>query len=143
VVARTDRRGFRTDLAIREHRLIADEPASVGGGDEGPTPYDYLVASLGACTSMTLRMYADRKGWPLEEVRVRLKHGKIHRKDDENCVEGKPDARLDRVRRDVELIGDLDATQRARLMEIADRCPVHRTLERGVIVETTEASPER
>ncbi len=133
VVARTGASGFRTDVAIRHHRLIADEPAAVGGGDEGPTPYDLLVAGLGACTSMTLRMYADRKEWPLEEVRVRLKHKKIHRQDCEDCEN---DPRLDQVHREIELVGDLDAEQRVRLMEIADRCPVHRTLEAGVRVET-------
>ena len=138
VVTRTGASGFRTDVVVRRHHLVADEPVSVGGGDEGPTPYDYLVAGLGACTSMTLRMYADRKEWPLDEVRVRLKHGKIHRSDEEDCVDGR-EARLDRIHREIELVGDLDDEQRARLMEIADRCPVHRTLERGVVVET-EAS---
>ncbi len=135
VVTRTGAAGFRTDVVVRRHRLVADEPASVGGDDEGPTPYDYVVAGLGACTSMTLRMYADRKEWPLEEVRVRLRHGKIHRADEEDCVDGR-EARLDRIHREIELVGDLDDEQRDRLMEIADRCPVHRTLERGIVVET-------
>jgi len=135
VVTRTGADGFRTDVIVGRHRLVADEPESVGGGDEGPTPYDYLVAGLGACTSMTLRMYAGRKGWPLEEVRVRLKHGRVHRQDDEACVEGRDGECMDRVHRVVELVGELDAEQRARLMEIADRCPVHRTLERGVVVD--------
>lgn len=138
VVTRTRLGSFRTDVRIRAHGLVADEPASVGGEDAGPTPYDLLVAGLGACTSMTLEMYAERKGWPLEEARVRLRHRKIHRRDEKECEEGR-DARLDVVDREVELIGPLDREQRTRLMEIADRCPVHRTLEAGVRVETREA----
>jgi putative redox protein len=138
VVTRTRLGSFRTDVRIRAHGLVADEPTSVGGEDAGPTPYDLLVAGLGACTSMTLEMYAERKGWPLEEARVRLRHRKIHRRDEEECEEGR-EARLDVVDREVELIGPLDREQRTRLMEIADRCPVHRTLEAGVRVETREA----
>lgn len=135
-VTRTLHGTFLTDIAIRHHTLIADEPESVGGHDLGPTPYDYLLAGLGSCTSMTLQMYAGRKEWPLEEVRVRLRHRRIHAGDCETCPED--DARLDVIDREVELIGPLDDGQRARLLEIADRCPVHRTLEAGVRVETLE-----
>ncbi len=135
VVTRTGSEGFRTDIRAGRHALVADEPTSVGGEDTGPTPYDLLLAGLGACTSMTLRMYADRKGWPLEEVRVRLKHTRVHNKDEDACAEG-GDARLDRVHRELELFGPLDDEQRARLAEIAERCPVHRTLEAGVHIET-------
>jgi len=138
VVTRTGQDGFATDIQVRRHSLVADEPESVGGEDSGPTPYDLLVAGLGACTSMTLQMYARRKGWPLEEARVRLKHRRIHRSDEE-VAEQSEDARLDAVDREVELVGELDEEQRARLMEIADRCPVHRTLEAGVRVDTREA----
>ncbi len=135
VVVRTGAEGFRTEVVARGHHLVADEPTSVGGTDQGPTPYDLLVAGLGACTSMTLRMYADRKGWALEDVTVRLKHRKIHQRDcEDDCADG--EERLDRVRRRIELAGDLDEEQRRRLLEIADRCPVHRTLDRGVEVET-------
>ncbi|NNF11604.1 MAG: alpha/beta fold hydrolase [Gemmatimonadetes bacterium] len=134
-VTRTGKGTFHTDIAIRRHVLVADEPASVGGADAGPTPYDYLIAGLGACTSMTLQMYAGRKEWPLEEARVSLKHRRIHAKDCENCEE---DPRLDVIDREIELVGPLDEEQRARLMEIADRCPVHRTLDAGVRVDTTE-----
>lgn len=137
VVTRTRTGSFRTDIRVRGHALVADEPESVGGGDEGPTPYDLLVAGLGACTSMTLHMYAERKGWPLEEARVRLRHRRVHREDEEECARGR-DGRLDVVDREVELVGALDQEQRERLMEIADRCPVHRTLEAGVEVRTTE-----
>ncbi len=118
--------GLAQEIVARRHRLRADEPEEFGGTDSGPTPYDLLVAALGACTSMTLRLYADRKGLPLEGVRVRLRHDKIHAVDCAKCEtkEGK----IDRIERDIEVLGPLDADQRQRLLEIADRCPVHRTL---------------
>jgi putative redox protein len=108
------------------HRLAADEPIEVGGTDTGPTPYDLLLAALGACTSMTLRIYANHKKLPLEGVRVRLRHGKIYAVDCANCEtkEGK----LDRIEREIEVLGELTEAQRLRMLEIADRCPVHRTL---------------
>lgn len=139
-VTRTEAGTFYTDIAIRHHSLVADEPKSVGGDDLGPTPYDYLLAGLGSCTSMTLQMYAGRKEWPLAEARVRLKHRRMHAKDCETCTDEDP--RLDIIDREVELIGPLDAEQRARLLEIADRCPVHRTLEAGIRIETSEVAEE-
>ena len=138
VVTRTREGSYYTEIRARRHSLVADEPESVGGGDAGPTPYDYLVAGLGACTSMTLQMYAGRKGWPLEEALVRLKHGKLHKSDCEGCED--EDSRLDLVEREIELVGPLDDAQRARLMQIADRCPVHRTLDAGVRIRTSEAA---
>ena len=123
-------------ITMGRHGLIADEPESVGGMDSGPGPYDLLLAALGACTSMTLRLYAARKGWPLERVTVRLRHGKIHASDCADC-ETRGDARIDTIERRLTLKGPLDGEQRARLLEIADRCPVHRTLESEVKVRTS------
>jgi putative redox protein len=134
VVARTGRSGFVTDILINGHSLVADEPVHVGGTNLGPTPYDYLLGGLGACTSMTLRMYADRKAWPLEEVTVRLTHQKIHAKDCQSCETDQ--GMLDRIDREIEITGPLDREQKQRLLQIADRCPVHRTLHSQIIVNT-------
>jgi putative redox protein len=133
VVAETGGGRFANVINAGGHTLRADEPVSVGGSDTGPGPYDLLLAGLGACTSMTLRMYAERKGWPLERVAVRLSHDKIHAADCAECEtrEGK----IDRIERTLELTGDLDAEQRQRLLEIADKCPVHRTLESENLIE--------
>jgi putative redox protein len=132
VMARTGKAGFMTEITTNAHRLIADEPISFGGTNLGPTPYDYLVAGLGACTSMTLRMYADRKGWPLEAAVVRLKHAKIHAADCGTCET--QSGKIDRIDREIDLIGPLDGPQRERLLEIADRCPVHRTLHSEILI---------
>ncbi len=138
VVARTGARGFRTEIRAGAHGLESDEPAAVGGDDAGPSPYDLLLAALGACTGMTLRMYADRKQWPLESAVVHLKHSRVHAVD--GSAADSTDARTDHIARDIELSGALDDEQRARLIEIAERCPVHRTLERGLTVTTRETS---
>jgi putative redox protein len=116
------------------HLMRADEPRSLGGTDTGPTPYGLLSAALGACTSMTIRLYADRKKWPLEKVSVQLAHDKEHMEDCAVCDER--EERIDVFRRLIRLEGELDSTQRERLLEIADKCPVHRTLEKGAKVET-------
>ncbi len=127
--------GFAQEVRVGQHALRADEPVKVPGGtDTGPAPYDYLLAGLGACTSMTLRMYADRKGWPLEGVEVRLKHRKVHAEDCADCETAK--GRVDEIEREVAVSGPLDEAQRARLLEIADRCPVHRTLEGEIKIRT-------
>ncbi|MDH3703762.1 MAG: alpha/beta fold hydrolase [Alphaproteobacteria bacterium] len=130
IVRETGDGKFQNEIVNGPHRLLADEPPSVGGADTGPTPYGYLLAGLGACTSMTVRMYANRKKWPLERVSMSLRHDKIHATDCEECEtrEGK----VDTIEKEIEFTGPLDAEQRARLMEIADMCPVHRTLHSEV-----------
>lgn len=135
VVGETLENSFAQTIVAGGHALRADEPVSIGGGNTGPSPYDLLLSGLGACTSMTVRMYANRKKWPLERVVVRLRHNKIHAEDCDACEtkEGK----IDQIERSLELTGDLDDGQRAKLLEIADKCPVHRTLENEVRVETT------
>jgi putative redox protein len=130
--------GFRTEIMTNGHALVADEPVSVGGTDAGPSPYDLLATSLGACTAMTLRLYADRKQWPLEAVTVRLHHAKVHAEDCD-CDRHAEGGMLDVLTRELTLEGPLDETQRQRLVEIANRCPVHRTLEAGAVVKTTLA----
>ncbi len=134
VVVEGSARGFAQEVAVGGHRLLADEPVAVGGTDTGPGPYDLLLAALGACTSMTIALYARRKGWPLESVRVKLRHSKIHAADCEDC-ETKV-GMLDRIERDVELLGPLDGEQRARLVDIANKCPVHRTLTSEIQIRT-------
>ena len=126
--------GFAQDISASggKHHLIADEPMAYGGTDRGPSPYQLMAASLGACTSMTLRMYARRKKWPLESISVDVTHDRMHAQD----APSPGTERIDRFRRDIWLDGPLDAAQRARLLEIADRCPVYRTLETGAKVET-------
>ncbi|MBL8659169.1 MAG: alpha/beta fold hydrolase [Rhodospirillales bacterium] len=118
-----------------KHSLLADEPVDFGGTDTGPSPYDLLLAALGACTTMTMRLYAGRKGLALERASVMLRHGKIHAEDCANC-ETKA-GRIDRIVREITLEGDLDEDARAKLLEIADKCPVHQTLHGKVLVETT------
>jgi len=128
---------FAQDVVIGRHHLRADEPVDVGGSDTGPSPYDSLLMALGSCTSMTIRMYADHKGLPLDRVSVRLTHAKKHIADSAD-VETRS-GKVDVIEREIELHGGLDAATRARLMEIADRCPVHRTLHSEIVVQTREA----
>ncbi|HKL24760.1 MAG TPA: bifunctional alpha/beta hydrolase/OsmC family protein [Desulfuromonadales bacterium] len=135
VTVRTPAGGFRTDMFVNGHALVADEPESYGGTDRGPSPYDFLLAALGACTGMTLQMYAGRKQWPLAAAVVRLRHAKIHAEDCAHCED--PGHKIDRFEREIELLGELDDGQRRRLLEIADKCPVHRTLEADVLIETS------
>ena len=127
---------YQQEILTGPHRLIADEPVKLGGLDSGPGPYDFLLAGLGACTSMTIRLYAEFKKIPLTNVSVRLQHGKIHAKDCETC-ETKV-AMVDRIDRAITLEGPLDAEQRQRLMEIADKCPVHKTLTSEIDIRTVE-----
>jgi putative redox protein len=125
---------FQQGIAIGPHRLLADEPASASGLDSGPSPYDLLTAALGACTAMTVRLYADLKGLPLERVRVNLRHEKIHASDCSDCET--KESRIDRIERVIDLEGPLDDAARAKLLEIANKCPVHRTLHSEVFIPT-------
>ena len=134
VIVRGDATGFAQEIEAGRHRLVADEPIEAGGTDSGPSPYDLLLAALGACTSMTISMYARRKRWPLEHVTVRLRHAKIHAEDCAECET--KEGMLDRIEREIGLSGPLDAEQRARLLEIANRCPVHRTLVSEIDIRT-------
>lgn len=133
-VAETGAGRYQQLVTVGPHRLTADEPQSVGGLGSGPGPYDLLLAGLGACTSMTLRMYAERKQLPLDRVTVRLRHRKIHAADCAECET--KEGMLDRIERTITLDGDLDAATRTRLLEIADKCPVHRTLKSEIDITT-------
>ena len=135
VVEETGQGRYQNTVSVGgRHLLVADEPKEVGGTDTGPGPYDFLLTALGACTAMTIRMYAERKGIPLTRVRVTLRHDKIHAEDCTEC-ETKT-GMLDRIRRDIHFEGDLTDEQKARMMEIADKCPVHRTLHSEIIEES-------
>lgn len=116
------------------HVLSTDEPFAAGGTDTGPSPYEYLLGALGACTAMTLRMYLKRKGWPVGRISVHLSHDRVHVEDCADCED--KDIKLDRIRRVIRFEGELDETQRQRLLEIANKCPVHRTLTSEIRVET-------
>lgn len=136
VSATVGARSFRTELTARSHTFLADEPLDLGGTDAGPTPYEYLLASLAGCMAMTLRMYADRKRWPLEGVMVQLRSGRTHETDCENCET--EDVGINRIERRIELRGPLSDEQRERILAIADRCPVKQTLERTLRVVPSE-----
>jgi putative redox protein len=126
LVVRGDARSFEQKIAVGRHNLVADEPLSAGGGDAGPDPYDYLLTALGVCTSMTVGFYARRNKLPLEDIKVSLWHSRIYAKDCEECETRQ--GMLDRIDVEIELTGPLSEDQRAKLMDIAAKCPVHRTL---------------
>jgi putative redox protein len=138
VVRETRNSKLQQTITSGPHQMLADEPVAVGGQDTGPGPYDLLLSALGACTSMTMRMYADRKSLPLERITVTLKHNKIHAEDCAECETR--EGLIDQIDREIAIEGALDADQRKRLMEIADKCPVHRTLKSEVRILTKEAS---
>ena len=127
---------FLREVASDDHAWLADEPKTAGGDNLGPDPYEHLLAALGTCTSMTIRMYANRKQWPLKDVQVQLQHTREHAADCANC-EDKP-TRVDVLSRAIRLEGELDEKQEARLLEIADRCPVHRTLTGSLRIDTVK-----
>ena len=126
--------GFAQKVEVGSHKLNADEPASYGGTDTGASPYDLLLAALGSCTSMTIGLYARKRGWPLEDITISLRHSKIHAKDCDDCET--KEGRVDRIWRDIHLTGALSDEQRTKLMEIADKCPVHQTLTSEINIKT-------
>jgi putative redox protein len=133
VVVHGSARGFAQEVTVGRHRFRSDEPVDFGGTDSGPGPYDLLLAALGSCTSMTLGYYARSKQWPLDEVRVTLRHARVYATDCATCAT--KEGMLDRIEIDIELTGALDDQQRARLLEIADRCPIHRTLTSEISIQ--------
>jgi putative redox protein len=137
IVVRGRAKNFQQQITAGKHHLVGDEPVSVGGDDAGPDPYDYLLTSLGVCTSMTVGLYARRNKWPLENITVSLWHSRIHAKDCEECQT--KDGMLDRIDVEVELTGSLTAEQHAKLMEIAEKCPVHRTLTSEINIRLRSA----
>jgi uncharacterized OsmC-like protein len=136
VVTESDAGPYGQRITVGGHHLAADEPAAAGGADSGPTPYDLLLAGLGACTVITVRMYAERKGWPLRNITVRLCHRRIHASDCASCETRT--GQLDHIEREIDFDGELSGEQRARLLDIAERCPVHRMLHSEVLISTTE-----
>jgi putative redox protein len=136
VVVRGTAAGFPQQIQAGPHQLSADEPIESGGTGTVPSPYDLLLAALGSCTSMTIGLYARRKNWPLQEVVVSLWHSKIHAADCAECETR--EGRIDRIEREIQLIGSLTSEQRSNLMEIADKCPVHRTLTSEINIRTKE-----
>jgi len=130
-------RGFTQEIVVGPHQLTADEPKDMGGDDEGPTPYDLLLAALGSCTSITVIIYAQRKSWPLQDVTVRLRHTRIHATDCAECET--KDGKIDRVELGIEFTGSLSGEQRSKLLEIAKMCPVHRTLTSETNIRTRAA----
>src|SRR5438552_1874463 len=141
VIVRGDARSFRQEIVTGKHRLRADEPVSAGGGDAGPDPYDYLLAALGVCTSMTVGLYARRKQIPLENIIVSLWHSRIHAKDCQECET--KEGMVDRIDVEVELTGALSAEHHAALMDIAAKCPVHRTLTSEINIRLRAAEKPR
>ena len=126
---------YLQEISAGPHKLQADEPDNVGGNDAAPNPYELLLGALGACTAITVQMFADRRQWPLEKVHVQLSHGKSHAQDCANAT----GAKLDRVELAIELQGDLTEEQRRKLMEVAEHCPLHRTLVAGIEIQTRAA----
>jgi len=137
VVVRGNAEGFTQDIAVGPHQLTAEEPKDMGGEDEGPTPYDLLLAALGSCTSITVTLYAQRKSWPLQGVITRLRHSRIHVTDCAECET--EEGTINRIELDIEFVGPLSSEQRSKLLEIAKKCPVHRTLTSETNIRTRAA----
>jgi putative redox protein len=134
VVVHGSAAGFAQEIVIGPHRLTSDEPLDAGGANSGPSPYDLLLSALGSCTSMTIAIYARRKAWPLESVTLKLRHSRIHATDCAECET--KEGMLDHIQLDIQLTGSLTVDQRAKLMEIANKCPVHRTLVSEINIRT-------
>jgi uncharacterized OsmC-like protein len=134
VIVRATGTGYAQDIIAGPHHLNSDEPVASGGTDSGPTPYDLILSALGACTSMTVAMYARRRNWPLQGIVVRLRHSKIHAEDCSECET--KEGILDRIERELQLTGPLTGEQRSKLLEIAEKCPVHRTLESKINIRS-------
>ncbi|HKY64611.1 MAG TPA: OsmC family protein [bacterium] len=134
VLVKAGPKGLNQQIEAGGHRLLADEPLEAGGTDTGPNPYDLLLAALGACSSMTVRLYADRKGYNLRGIEIKLHHEKVHIKDCQDCES--PNSKIDLIQREIKLIGNLSEEERQRLLEIADRCPVARTLQSEIRIES-------
>jgi len=142
VAVRIGNSGFTSEVSAGRHYLVADEPESFGGNNYGPSPYDFVSIGLGACTAMTMRMYAERKKWPLESATVHVDYGKEHAKDCDDLEGTGKGKKIDTFKRTIQLEGDLDDAQRKRLIEIADKCPVHRTLHAQSEIKTTLIASE-
>jgi len=134
VIVHGNAAGFAQTIDIGPHHLVADEPASYGGTDSGPSPYDFILAALGACTSMTIGLYARKRKWALEKITVSLKHSKIHAKDCDDCET--KEGRIDRIDLEIHLDGNLSEEQRTKLMEVAGKCPIHQTLTHEINIKT-------
>jgi putative redox protein len=134
VIVHGDATGFAQKVEMGSHNLTSDEPVSYGGTDTGPSPYDLILAALGSCTSMTIGLYARKRKWPLENIAVSLRHSKIHAKDCEECET--KEGRIDRINVEIHLDGALTDEQRAKLIEIAGKCPVHQTLTSEINIQT-------
>lgn len=131
VTVKIDRSKYKTEMSTRDHNLIADEPSPLGT-DHGPTPYDYLLMALGSCTAMTVRMYADRKGWDLKDVEVNLTQNRLHVDDCESCES--TSGYIHSIEKEIRFVGNLDEKQLARLLDISKKCPVHRTLQKEIVI---------
>jgi putative redox protein len=135
IITAKSKDGLQVEIYTGQHDLIADEPLDAGGEDAGPSPYDFLLSSLAACTIMTLHLYARRKGWALDAVEVKLHTDRVYARDCEDC-ESDPNAKVDIIERELKILGDLEEDQLARLIQIADLCPVHRTLTSETKIRT-------
>lgn len=134
VIVRGDAKGFAQKIDIGPYHIDADEPVSYGGTDSGPSPYDFILGALGACTSMTIGLYARKRSWPVDKITVSLRHSKIHAKDCDDCET--KEGRIDRVEMEIHLEGALTDEQRAKLMEVAGKCPIHQTLTHEINIKT-------